>query len=263
MKLIFYLILLFSPLNLLLSNNIFFEDIDLERSKTYDIPFLVEENISNNYPVSLEIELTFNAYVFDVNSISELNSNQNSSFNVELNLENLRESKLVIQTELISPTNTLFVLNITALASQDSVTQLSLKSFKIDGVEENIDFISGTIRIANLLFDIESTISNIYPNPFYDVGTIDLNITKESKLSINIADNLGKSLTYNIDKDKFLLQIVDENNIYTKYEDGMNLQSGRYKIKITPNRSISASGAYRCFISLNNKIIYKNFIYGG
>lgn len=252
------------PLNLLFANTLFFEDIKIERSKTYEFPFLVEENLSDNFPYSLEIELTFNAYIFEVNSIKELFSNQNSNFKVDLNLDNLQESKLTIYTDIIVPNSTLFALNITALASQDSIAEMSLVSFKINGIEDTeMNFRSGKIRIQNLLFDIESSISNIYPNPFFDYGQIDLNVTKESKLEINIADNKSKSLSYNLSKDKFLVQIIDKNNNFAKYEDGMILEEGKYRIILTPRRAISASGAYRCLISLNNKIIYKNFIYGG
>lgn len=264
MKHIFYIILLLIPLNFLSANTLFFEDINLERSKTYDIPFIVEDNLSDDIPFSLEIELTFNAYVFEVNSIKELFSNQNSSFKVDLNLDNLRESKLTINTEIIAPNSTLFALNVTALASQDSITEMALVSFKINNIEDTeMNFRSGIIRIENLLFDIESTISNIYPNPFYEFGQIDINLTKSSKLEIKLVDNKGKSLAYDIVNDNFYLQIVDANNIYSKYKDGMLLESGKYRILINPRRAITASGVYRCFISLNNKIIYKNFIYGG
>ena len=51
-----------------------------------------------------------------------------------------------------------------------------------------------------------------------------------------------------------ILQIIDENNIYSKYEEGMLLESGKYRILLSPRRAITASGAYRCFISLNNKL---------
>lgn len=264
MKIIFYLFFYFISVNSIFSNSIFFEDVGLERGRTTQIPILIENIFSENYPLEVELELVFNAYMFEINSIRDIVPSNNTNFEVELNIDDLSRSVLKINSRFNQPNNTLFILEVTGLASKDSVSSIQLASIKLNNQPiDNITLRSGRITLNNLVFDLESNVSEVYPNPFVFFTQIDLDVKKESTLNLKIFDNSARSLNTVLGTDAFKVTITDQQNNNIEFDDNISLQVGKYKLTLTPSRTNISMGAYRLVIKLDNDIFYKNFIYGG
>lgn len=261
------LIFLFSYISLF-STSIKYNDIVIERGNNYSIPFIIED-ITQNIDVNSEISLTFSYNGFMLNPLSFEGDNiEVTDFNSTLNIEDIRKSILNIKLkikdlDIIKNSNdTLFLLNVEALASQDSVSSIDLKNFKIDEQSFTIDYIAGKIKTKSLMINLKNDVSNVYPNPFIWTSTIDLNIYYDSKLSINLYPIDAKSMLYNIEKNYFRILLYDNSNTEIKFEEGMKILAGRYKMVLFPNKNMITSGSYQIQIKLNENTYYKNFIYG-
>ncbi len=264
MKFIFYLFFYFAAVNSIFSNSIFFEDVELERGKTNLIPILIENVFTENYPIDLELELVFNAYMFEINNVRDIVPTNTTNYEVVLNLDDLSRSILKINSRFNQPNNTLFILQVTGLASKDSVSSIELFSIKLNNqVVDDIGLRSGRITLNNLVFDLESSVSEVYPNPFDFFTQVDLDIKKETMLNLKIFDNSSRSLNTVLGTDAFKVTITDEQNNNIEYEENVSLEVGKYKVILAPRRTNISIGAYRLVIKLDNDIFYKNFIYGG
>lgn len=260
----YFLIFILFIQSTLFSKTIFFEDVELERSKIVNLPIQIDEEISNSYPFDLQIEFIFNAYMFEINSVEDVTPQNITDFEIELNLDDLSRSKLIINSTINEFNNILFILNLTGLASKDSISVMELTNIEINKeVQDDINFNSGTFRISNLVFNLESSLSEIYPNPIISNAFIDLNIRQESVIQYKIFDLNGKNLDYQIENDKFLISIFDSNNEKVEFENETKLDVGEYKLEIFPNRFFTSMGTYRLLIQINERTYYKNFIYGG
>ena len=112
------------------------------------------------------------------------------------------------------------------------------------------------------MINLENDVSNVYPNPFILTSTIDLNIYYDSKLSINLYPIDARSMLYNIERNYFRILIYDSSNNEIKFNEGMQILAGRYKMVLFPNKNMISSGSYQIQIKLNENTYYKNFIYG-
>lgn len=264
MKLLLLIFLFFSSINIVFSNIIFFENISLERGKTAQILFLIEDISIGEYPLELELELIFNAYMFEVIGIEDVLPLNNSEFEIRLNGEDLSKSVIKINSTFNTPDNILFILDVTGLASKDSISNLELLNIKVNNeIRNDISLRSGLITLNNLVFDLESSVSEIYPNPFDSYTQIDFDIKQETTLNIKIFDNSARSLNTILGTNAFKISIQDENNNQIEFDDNIKLSIGKYKMTLTPRRTNISIGAYRMIIKLDNDILYRNFIYGG
>ncbi len=261
------LIFLFSYFSLF-STSIKYNDIVIERGNNYFISFIIED-ITQNLDENSEVSLTFSYNGFMINPLSFEGTNiEVTDFKSDLNIEDIRKSILSLKLKIKdldlikNSIDTLFLLNIEALASQDSVSQIGLENFKIDEQEFTIDYIAGKIKTKSLMINLENDVSNVYPNPFILTSTIDLNIYYDSKLSINLYPIDARSMLYNIERNYFRILIYDSSNNEIKFNEGMQILAGRYKMVLFPNKNMISSGSYQIQIKLNENTYYKNFIYG-
>ena len=78
---------------------------------------------------------------------------------------------------------------------------------------------------------VKSHINNLFPNPISNSLTLDYTIAKDSQISINLYDMMGKEIK------NLLNQYVSAGNYKTEFEVN-NLLSGIYLISLKTNGNI-------------------------
>lgn len=248
------------------SATISYNDKFIERGKIDTIQFTIENGL-DKISISNEVSIVLNYNAYMINPINIFGSNISvEDFAFELNQNDLRNSSMsftFVVNNISNEIQNLFNIEFESLASQDSISSISLSLFKIDNKIEQIEYIPGLIRTQNLVFNKIDFVSEVYPNPFNYQSKLNLTINNESVVELSIFSIDSRSLDFNIENQNFLIEIFNEIGQKIKLSENIKLEPGKYTFTFLPNRNFIANGAYQLRLKINDSFYYKNFIFEG
>lgn len=252
---------------------IIFTVLKLDAQNYISVPdTLIQRGIDNNIPIKgnfdsyneISIGFEFNPNVIE---IKDFIYNNNTKFNlIDFYIE--KESNSLWRLNLTAGNNSdtdsdiLIYFVIEGLVSSELQTDFLPVNIIADGEEPIVEIKPGIIFVSgNPIFPGDKeVISPVYPNPFYYDANIDIKLTQQTNLEFKLYDSFGKFLRdfNDSDFDKIQMRLFNEGNII---ENPENLEPGNYRLVLTPNNTLFASGIYYLFIRSNTGNYIKKFIY--
>ncbi len=232
---------------------------------TFKIPIYGNFDLANVNDLSITLEFNYQLlYIKGVEGGSQFIIND-SNPSYTINSADYAHSTIQISTNRINLTNNGILANLLVepLAGPDSIAILNPIEIQINGVTQpQIALKEGKINIGLPVYEtINEGISQIYPNPFFEEGTISFYIKEPTKVTFKIYSMLGRlvslipgnGLVNYIFYDKNGNEITD----FTNY----TFIRGFYKVKINTIPWMFAAGNY--FIVMETKLgtYHSNFIH--
>lgn len=246
----------------------------LQRGKTQLIPILGNlNNLNIKDQDTIKFTLQFNHSALFVDTVfTSISTYFNNNIGIEKTLDLILNKSSFVCTfvgkNLNLPSNnnldTLFLLRVEALASNDSLTELSVTDLSVNSTSKVLQASqNGVFYIGEGIFDINNTsVGNFYPSPFSAYTEIKFNLSENTNFSATIYSIDGHlSSKYPSTENQFLYMLTSEQGQIIDYKEGEQLVLGQYKLSIEPPSFNCSSGAYIIYISIGSQVFQRSYIY--
>lgn len=180
----------------------------------------------------------------------------------------LQNSILTISgTNLNTSADTLFFIEVRALATNDTVFYLTPLELVVNGNSDtNASLMQGELTLPAdelPILDIgNADVGLFYPNPFSYMATLEFSVETDTKLNIAIYNTAGRlisNIPTDFDKEEITIYDNSDKRIDTPLSDYI-FTEGRYKMTLQPKDENWAQGAYFAIIKLGNQSFILNFL---
>jgi hypothetical protein len=250
--------------NLYASESVYLKDTVIGRTGIYSIP--VFGSISTNAS-SLEIVLSFNAHVIDINSVSggKKFAIKDSIPGYSVDLSRLDSSLITISSNNIQAVDNgiICTLNVRGLFYSDSNCPVIPQAMYIDSQQiKNASFGAGKIIVrGNLVVPyLPDNLSFGVPNPSYS-GLISFNFSlgDSSYLKFSVFNLAGALVTASDDGQGMFSVFTDD--LSRQISDiSRKIEKGKYALRFYPDVSKIANGMYFIVMRTDRGIYNTNFI---